>query len=149
MIRPISGEESGMCVHLRLRLKASQRTRIASVRHNIELYRGFAMNISGNTILITGGTSGIGFELAAELLKLRNTVIITGRDPRRLEETQRKLPGVQTFQSDVSDPKAIPVLFEAVIKKFPALNVLINNAGIMRKINLRDRKTETGNGAEN
>jgi uncharacterized oxidoreductase len=107
------------------------------------------MNISGNTILITGGTSGIGFELAAELLKLGNTVIITGRDPHRLEETQRKLPGVQTFPSDVSDPKAIPVLFEAVIKKFPALNVLVNNAGIMRKINLQDRKTETVNSAEN
>jgi uncharacterized oxidoreductase len=106
------------------------------------------MNISGNTILITGGTSGIGFELAAELLKLGNTVIITGRDPRRLEETQRKLPGVHTFQSDVSDRKSIPVLFDAVIKKFPALNVLINNAGIMRKINLQNRKNETGNGAE-
>ncbi|HXN20425.1 MAG TPA: SDR family NAD(P)-dependent oxidoreductase [Candidatus Binatus sp.] len=75
------------------------------------------MNLSGNTILITGGTSGIGFELAAELLKLGNTVIITGRDQRRLEEAQRKLPGVHTFQSDVSDPQSIPVLFDAVILK--------------------------------
>jgi uncharacterized oxidoreductase len=107
------------------------------------------MNISGNTILITGGTSGIGFELAAELLKLGNTVIMTGRDQRRLEETQQKLPGVHTFQSDVSDPSAIPVLFEAVIKKFPALNVLINNAGIMRKLNLQDRRNETQNGGAN
>ncbi len=47
------------------------------------------MNISGNTILITGGASDIGFELAAELLKLGNTVITTGRDQRRLERTQR------------------------------------------------------------
>jgi uncharacterized oxidoreductase len=107
------------------------------------------MDISGNTVLITGGTSGIGYELAAELLKLGNSVIITARDQRRLEETQRKLPGVHTFQSDVSDPKEIPVLFDAVIKEFPALNVLINNAGIMRKINLQDRKNETQNGAAN
>jgi uncharacterized oxidoreductase len=107
------------------------------------------MNLSGNTILITGGTSGIGFELAAELLKLGNTVIITGRDQRRLEEAQRKLPGVHTFQSDVSDPQSIPVLFDAVIQKFPGLNVLINNAGIMRKINLQGRKNETQSGAAN
>ncbi len=103
------------------------------------------MKLSGNTILITGGTSGIGFELAARLLKLGNTVIVTGRDPDKLEETQRKLPGIHLFQSDVSDPKAIPLLFDAVINKFPELNVLVNNAGIMRKINLHD----TGNGLEN
>jgi uncharacterized oxidoreductase len=106
------------------------------------------MNISGNTILITGGTSGIGFEFAAQLLKFGNTVTITGRDQSRLEEAQRKLPGIHTFQSDVSDPKVIPVLFEAVIKKFPALNVLINNAGIMRKINLQGAGNDTANGLE-
>lgn len=100
------------------------------------------MNISSNTILITGGTSGIGFEFAAQLLKLGNTVIITGRDQRKLEEAQRKLPGVHTFESDVSDPTAIPLLFDAMIRKFPELNVLINNAGIMRKINLQS--TENG-----
>ena len=106
------------------------------------------MRVSGNTILITGGTSGIGFEFAAQLLKLGNTVTITGRDQSRLEEAQRKLPGILTFQSDVSDPKAIPVLFEAVIKKFPALNVLINNAGIMRKINFQGTGNDTANGLE-
>jgi uncharacterized oxidoreductase len=94
------------------------------------------MKVSGNTILITGGTSGIGFELAAQFLKLGNSVIITGRDQRRLEEAQRKLPGIHTFQSDVSDPKAIALLFESATKEFPGLNVLVNNAGIMRKVNL-------------
>lgn len=94
------------------------------------------MNISGNTILITGGTSGIGFEFAAQLLKLGNTVLITGRDQRRLDEAQKKLPGIHTFQSDVSDPHAIPLLFAAVVQKFPQLNILLNNAGIMRKSNL-------------
>jgi len=94
------------------------------------------MDITNNTILITGGTSGIGFELAAQLLKLGNTVIITGRDRSRLDSVRNKLPGVHTLQSDVSDPKAITVLFEEVTKGFPKLNILINNAGIMRKINL-------------
>lgn len=97
------------------------------------------MKLSGNTVLITGGTSGIGYEFAAQLLKRSNTVIVTGRDQSRLEQARVSLPGVHTFQSDVSDSKAIPLLFESVISKFPSLNVLINNAGIMRKINLLDR----------
>jgi uncharacterized oxidoreductase len=97
------------------------------------------MKVTGNTILITGGTSGIGFELAAKLLERNNTVIITGRDQARLEAARKKLPQVHTIQSDVSDPRAILLLFEEVTKRFPALNMLINNAGIMRKINLHDR----------
>jgi uncharacterized oxidoreductase len=95
------------------------------------------MNLSGNTILITGGTSGIGFELASQLLKLGNTVIVTGRDQSKLDEAREKLPGLHAIQSDVSDPEAIRRLFDAVIKDFPKLNVLVNNAGIMREINLQ------------
>lgn len=97
------------------------------------------MRLSGNTVLITGGTSGIGYEFAAQFLKRGNTVIVTGRDEGSLEQARKSLPGVNTFQSDVSDWKAIPLLFDSVTKKFPSLNVLINNAGIMRKINLLDR----------
>lgn len=94
------------------------------------------MKISGNTVLITGGNSGIGYEFAAQLLRHGNTVIVTGRDERRLEQAQRTLPGIRTIPSDAADAKAIPILFETVTTRFPALNVLINNAGIMRKINL-------------
>lgn len=94
------------------------------------------MRLSGNTILITGGTSGIGFELAAQLLKLGNVVIVTGRDRRKIEDAQKELPGMHAFQSDVSDPKAISLLYGEVITEFPGLNVLVNNAGIMREINL-------------
>ncbi len=97
------------------------------------------MNTSNNTILITGGTSGIGFELARQLIQLGNTVIVTGRDPAMLAAAQNKLPQVHGMQSDVSDPHAIALLFEQVTRDFPKLNMVINNAGIMRKINLHDR----------
>jgi uncharacterized oxidoreductase len=95
------------------------------------------MKISGNTILITGGTSGIGFELAERLVELGNTVIITGRSQSNLDAVKKKLPSIRTIQSDVSDPAAIASLYQQVVEKFPSLNVLINNAGIMRKINLQ------------
>ncbi|WP_245996192.1 SDR family oxidoreductase [Paenibacillus taihuensis] len=94
--------------------------------------------MSGNTILITGGTSGIGFEFATQLLKLGNTVIITGRDQAKLNSAKFKLPAVHTLRSDAADPREIADLFETVVKQFPKLNVLINNAGFMRKLNLHD-----------
>jgi len=96
------------------------------------------MELNNNTILITGGTSGFGFEFAKRLLALGNTVIITGRNQLKLDETRSKLPGIHTFQSDVSDPEAITALFEQVTKQFPSLNILINNAGEMRKIIVQD-----------
>ena len=96
------------------------------------------MNLTQNTILITGGTSGIGLELAKQLGPLGNTIIVTGRNAKKLAEAKRLLPNVHTYASDVSDPKAIAELYERVTKDFPALNVLINNAGIMRTINLHE-----------
>jgi uncharacterized oxidoreductase len=97
------------------------------------------MNNSNNTILITGGTSGIGFELATQLLALGNTVIITGRDQAKLDRIKKELPLLHTIQSDVSDPEAIASLYERVSREYPALNILINNAGVMRKISLQDK----------
>lgn len=96
------------------------------------------MKMSGNTILITGGTSGIGFALAAQLLERGNTVLITGRSEERLEAVRQSLPGVHTYVSDVSDPVATRRLHFEVTRAFPGLNVLINNAGIGRKLNLND-----------
>ncbi|MDP9081157.1 MAG: SDR family NAD(P)-dependent oxidoreductase [Bacteroidota bacterium] len=103
------------------------------------------MEISNNTILITGGTSGIGLEFARQLIALDNTVIITGRDQLKLEATKLKLPKVHTFKSDVSDPEAIKTLYVQVIKQFPNLNILINNAGEMRKLNLHDKSIDLDN----
>jgi len=101
------------------------------------------MKTSKNTILITGGTSGIGFELAKQFLGLGNTVLITGRDLGRLDAAHAKLPGVHTFQSDVSAPASIAALFEKVTREFPDLNVLVNNAGIMRQINLQEPASQS------
>jgi uncharacterized oxidoreductase len=97
------------------------------------------MKTSGNTVLITGGASGIGLELAKQFLALSNTVVVTGRDPAKLDDAKNNLPGLHTVQSDGSDPKAIMVLGAKMIDEFPELNIVINNAGIMRKLNLQDK----------
>lgn len=98
------------------------------------------MQLVNRTILITGGTSGIGFELAKLLSERGNIVIVTGRDQHKLEATKQALPKVHTFNSDVSDPAAIASLFESVTAQFPALDTLINNAGIMRNLNLNQSR---------
>lgn len=102
------------------------------------------MHLTNNTILITGGTSGIGYEFTRQLLELNNTVIVTGRDATKLQELKKRFPNVHTFQSDVSDPAAIARLQEQITTNFPSLNILINNAGEMRRINLRDPANTTG-----
>ena len=96
------------------------------------------MKLYNNTVLITGGTSGFGYEFASRLMDLGNTVIITGRDQAKLDLTKKKLPKIHTFKSDVSNPEQISSLYEQVTNQFPNLNMLINNAGEMRKINLHD-----------
>src|SRR5260370_12340654 len=97
------------------------------------------MKLTSNTILITGGASGIGYELTKQLTALGNIILITGRDQAKLDRAKGAFPKVHTFQSDVSDPKAIAILYEKVTKQFPELNILINNAGIMREINVHDK----------
>ena len=99
------------------------------------------MKLESKTVLITGGTSGIGLELARQLLGRGNTVIVTGRNQDRLAAAAKAFPGVHTFRSDVSDPKAIADLHEAVLSRFPALDTLINNAGIMRNLKLNEERS--------
>jgi len=94
------------------------------------------MKMTGRTVLITGGTSGIGMELAKQLIARGNTVIVTGRNPQRLEAAQRAVPKLQALQSDVSDPASIEALYETVSARFSTLNTLVNNAGTMRNIKL-------------
>jgi uncharacterized oxidoreductase len=96
------------------------------------------MELTKNTILITGGTSGFGLAFATKLLAIGNTVIITGRDQSNLDATKKQYPEIHTIKSDVGDADAIKQLYDHIISQFPALNILINNAGEMRIISLHD-----------
>ena len=88
------------------------------------------MNLSQNTILITGGTSGIGRKLAESLHDLGNRVIVTGRRHALLDEITRLRPGIFSFALDINDASALNRFAESVSQQFPELNVLIANAGI-------------------
>ncbi|MEJ7681171.1 MAG: SDR family NAD(P)-dependent oxidoreductase [Segetibacter sp.] len=88
------------------------------------------MQTTGNTILITGGTSGIGLAFAEEFLRSRNKVIICGRRQNRLTEIAQKNPEIVTYVSDVADSKDREELAKQVISNYPDVNVLINNAGV-------------------
>ncbi|RQU38942.1 SDR family NAD(P)-dependent oxidoreductase [Burkholderia cenocepacia] len=88
------------------------------------------------TVLITGGTSGIGLELAKQLAARRNSVIVTGRSPERLQAAREAIPGLHAFRSDGCDPASIELLYKTVSDRFPLLDTLVNNAGTMRNIKL-------------
>jgi len=92
------------------------------------------MKIAGNTILITGGATGIGFALAEVFVRSGNTVIICGRRKNRLDEAAQKIPGLITRQCDVTKKTEREDLFKWIKATCPGLNILINNAGIQKNI---------------
>ncbi len=93
------------------------------------------MELSGNTILITGGGSGIGQALAISLAQLGNTVIVCGRRQNKLDETVEREPGIKAYCCDVTDPLAVEHLRRKLIADEFKVNVLINNAAILNYYN--------------
>jgi len=95
------------------------------------------MKLTGRTILITGGSAGIGLAFALKFLELGNKVIVTGRRQAVLDQVKARYPMLHTIQSDVADPAQITALAARVKSDFPKLDVLMNNAGILLYKNLK------------
>lgn len=87
------------------------------------------MKTTKNTVLITGGSAGIGFEIAKQLTEKGNHVIIIGRDKKRLEDAAVQLKNVTAIVADVSKEEDVNNLVNTLITNYPALNMVINNAG--------------------
>jgi uncharacterized oxidoreductase len=100
------------------------------------------MNLTGNTILITGGGTGIGRGLAEAFHALGNQVIVSGRRKEMLDDVTQANPGIKSLALDIQDATAIRGFAARTVEQFPALNVLINNAGIMRAEKLTDQQAD-------
>ena len=96
------------------------------------------MKMTDNTILMTGGGSGIGRAMAEAFQKLGNQVIISGRTQKKLDEVTAANPGMKSLALDIADAGSIQSFAAQITEQFPSLNVLINMAGVMKNENLLD-----------
>lgn len=96
------------------------------------------MELGGNTVLVTGGASGIGLAIAERFLRAGSEVIVCGRREGKLREAAETHPGLRTRVCDVADEADRAALFEWATSEFPRLNVLVNNAGIQRRFRLTE-----------
>lgn len=91
------------------------------------------INSKDRVVLITGGSSGIGFEMAKQMLEEGSTVIICGRSQQKLDEAKRKMPKVTTIQCDITSADERKKMAERMANDFPNLNMLMNNAGVVSR----------------
>ena len=91
------------------------------------------VDFGNNTVLITGGASGIGLSLASHFVQAGSTVIVCGRDRKKLEAAKAKYPQITTYVCDVANSDERSSMFKWISNEFPKLNVLVNNAGIQRR----------------
>jgi uncharacterized oxidoreductase len=94
------------------------------------------METSGNTVLITGGATGIGFALAKALVSLDNNVIICGRRREKLHAAKARIPQLHIRACDVSSPRSRMTLVNGIVSEFRDLNILVNNAGVQFPVDL-------------
>ncbi len=104
------------------------------------------MQTSGNTVLITGGSSGIGLALAKALAEAGNEVLVCGRREANLRDAKEKVPQLHTFVCDVSRRAEREALFRWATAAFPDVNVLVNNAGVQRETDFRKGAPELTDG---
>jgi uncharacterized oxidoreductase len=102
------------------------------------------MKLTNRTILITGGSAGIGLAFARKFLELGNEVIVTGRRQKALDAVKAEHPKLHAIQSDVAEPAQIAALAARVKAEFPKLDVLMNNAGIFLNKNLKAPASDLG-----
>ena len=100
------------------------------------------MRTSGNTVLITGGGSGIGLAIAERFYKAGNTVIICGRRKEKLQEAKNRFPNLHTIICDVANETDRQLLFNSIVNEYPELDVLVNNAGIQQRVNLQSLNSD-------
>lgn len=93
------------------------------------------MQLNNNTILLTGGTSGIGLELLRKFYELGNKLIVTSSNPEKLNMLHKEFPRVSTVVCDLGDPKSVRKLLEHCLNTYPEINILVNNAGIQYNYN--------------
>lgn len=96
------------------------------------------MELSGHSVLVTGGASGIGEAIAVRFLAAGSKVLICGRRADKLAEAQAKHPGLRTRVCDLEEPSQRVALCQWAIHEAPGLDVLVNNAGIQQRISLTD-----------
>ena len=95
------------------------------------------MELSNRTVLVTGGTSGIGLGIAEAFQQAKSKVVVCGRDKKRLSSVGNQFPDITALVCDLADAKQRRALAADVLHRFPSLDILVNNAGIQRYIDLK------------